>query len=323
MAGYLKTLGLAVIMATTLASPSLAQDAIKAMVFPGLQNLPLFAAQAKGLFEKRNLSVEVLPAPSSDILRGGLIKNDHQIVHGAVDNALAMAEVAKADIAVLMGGDSGWNHIFTQAETPSIKDLRGKTVIVDAPATAYAFQVYEVLKRNGLNKGDYEVKPVGSTFRRFDAMKSDKSSGASTLNPPFSILARRAGLKDAGEVVSTIGPYQATAAWVMKPWAQANSDLLVRYIQAYIEGLRWSLDPKNKDEAIDLLVKNLKLAPDVAAESYAIAVDPKGGMAKDAAFDMEGFKNVLKLRADWTGMTPGAPEKYIDLSYYKKALAGL
>jgi ABC-type nitrate/sulfonate/bicarbonate transport system substrate-binding protein len=317
------TLALAVMTASLAATPVSAQDTIKVMVFPGLQNLPIFAAQAKGLFQKRKLAVEVLPAPSSDILRGGLIKNDHQIVHGAVDNALAMAEVAKADIAVLMGGDSGWNHIFTQADTPSIKDLRGKTVIVDAPMTAYAFQVYEVLKRNGLNKGDYEVKPVGSTFRRFDAMKTDKTSGASTLNPPFSIMARRAGLKDTGEVVQTIGPYQATAAWVMKPWAQANSDIVVRYIQAYVEGLRWSLDPKNKDEAIDLLVKNLKLAPDVAAESYAIAVDPKGGMAKDAAFDMDGFKNVLKLRADWTGMTPGAPEKYIDLSYYKKALAGL
>ncbi len=318
------TIAFAVIMTASFsAAPVSAQDAIKVMVFPGLQNLPIFAAQAKGLFEKRKLAVEVLPAPSSDILRGGLIKNDHQIVHGAVDNALAMAEVAKADIAVLMGGDSGWNHIFTQGDTPSIKDLRGKIVIVDAPATAYAFQVYEVLKRNGLNKGDYEIKPVGSTFRRFDAMKTDKSSGASTLNPPFSIMARRAGLKDTGEVVQTIGPYQATAAWVMKPWAQANSDVVVRYIQAYIEGLRWSLDPRNKDEAIDLLVKNLKLAPDVAAESYAIAVDPKGGMAKDAQFDMDGFRNVLKLRADWTGMTPGAPEKYIDLSYYKKALSGL
>jgi ABC-type nitrate/sulfonate/bicarbonate transport system substrate-binding protein len=324
MAKRLATFGLAALMASTLATASAnAQDALKVMVFPGLQNLPIFAAQAKGLFEKRKLAVEVLPAPSSDILRGGLIKNDHQIVHGAVDNALAMAEVAKADIAVLMGGDSGWNHIFVQGDTPSIKDLRGKTVIVDAPATAYAFQVYEVLKRNGLNKGDYEIKPVGSTFRRFDAMKDDKTSGASTLNPPFSILARRAGLKDTGEVVQTIGPYQATAAWVMKPWAQANSDVLVRYIQAYIEGLRWSLDPKNKDEAIGLLVKNLKLAPDVAAESYAVAVDPKGGMAKDAAFDMDGFKNVLKLRADWTGLTPGAPEKYIDLSYYNKAMSGL
>jgi hypothetical protein len=38
---------------------------------------------------------------------------------------------------------------------------------------------------------------------------------------------------------------------------------------------------------------------------------------------MEGFKNVVKFRADWTGVTPGAPEKYLDLSYYQKALAGL
>jgi ABC-type nitrate/sulfonate/bicarbonate transport system substrate-binding protein len=293
------------------------------MVFPGLQNLPIFAAQAKGLFERRNLAVEVLPAPTSDILRGGLIKNDHQIVHGAVDNALAMADVANADIAVLMGGDNGWNHIFTQADTPSIKDLRGKTVIVDAPVTAYAFQVYEVLKRNGLNKGDYEVRPVGSTFRRFDAMKSDQTAAASTLNPPFSILARRAGLKDTGEVVKTIGPYQATAAWVMRPWAESNSDVVVRYIQAYVEGLRWVLDPQNKAEAIALLADRLKLAPDVAAESYAIATNAKDGMAKDAMLDMDGFRNVIKLRADWTGKSPSSPERYIDLSYYSKALSNM
>lgn len=302
---------------------SRASDSVRVMVFPGLQNLPIFAAQARGFFERRKLVVEVLPAPSSDVLRGGLIKNDHQIVHGAVDNALAMADVANADIAVLMGGDNGWNHIFTQADTPSIKDLRGKTVIVDAPVTAYAFQVYEVLKRNGLNKGDYEVRPVGSTFRRFDAMKADQTAGASTLNPPFSILARRAGLKDTGEVVKTIGPYQATAAWVMRPWAASNSDVVVRYIQAYVEGLRWTLDPKNKAEAIALLVDRLKLAPDVAAESYAIATDAKDGMAKDAVLDMHGFRNVIKLRADWTGKSPSSPEKYIDLSYYNKALSSM
>jgi hypothetical protein len=38
------------------------------------------------------------------------------------------------------------------------------------------------------------------------------------------------------------------------------------------------------------------------------------------------FKNVLKLRAEiegqWGGKPP-APDKYIDLSYYNKALAGL
>ena len=44
---------------------------------------------------------------------------------------------------------------------------------------------------------------------------------------------------------------------------------------------------------------------------------------KDGALDMDGVKNVLKLRAQFEGGTPAAPEKYIDLSYYQKALAGL
>jgi hypothetical protein len=35
--------------------------------------------------------------------------------------------------------------------------------------------------------------------------------------------------------------------------------------------------------------------------------------------DMEGFKNVLKLRAQFEGGTPNPP---VDFSYYQKALAG-
>lgn len=315
--------GAALAGALAMTGAAQAQDDLKVMVFSGVQNMPIIVAQAKGFFTKRGLSVEVLNAPSSDALRNGLMEGKHQIVHGGVDNAVAMVEVAKADISILMGGDNGWNRFIVQGDTASIKDLRGKTVIVDAPTTSYAFQVYQVLKLHGLNKGDYEVRPVGGTPRRYEAIKSDKTAAASTLNPPFSILARRAGLKDMGEIVQMIGPYQATAAWVMKPWASANADALVRYIQAYVEGLRWTLDPANKAEATDLIAAQFKLEPEIAAESYAVAVDPKGGLAKDAKLDMEGLQNVLKLRADWSGVTPGAPDRYIDLSYYQKALSGL
>ena len=45
--------------------------------------------------------------------------------------------------------------------------------------------------------------------------------------------------------------------------------------------------------------------------------------AKDGKFDVEGFKNVLKLRTQFEGGTPNPPEKYVDFSYYQKALAGL
>ena len=318
------TLACAMMLGTISAAP--AQTQLKVMVFPGLSNVSIFAAQHKNLFAKHGLAIELLYTPNSDVLRNGLAKGDHQIAHDAVDNAVAMVELAKADVAIVTGGDNGFNRIFVQPEINAYAELRGKTVVVDAPNTAYALLLYKVLKDSGVNKGDYVVKPVGGTTARLEAMTKDKANAAAgVLNPPFTFRASEAGLKDMGAAAKAIGAYQSDGAFVMREWAKANSDTLVRYISACIEG-RWALDPANKAEAIALLADRLKLAPQVAAQSYAVATDPADGIAKDAKFDMDGFKNVLKLRAEiegqWGG-SPPPPEKYIDLSYYDRALASI
>jgi ABC-type nitrate/sulfonate/bicarbonate transport system substrate-binding protein len=303
-----------------------AQTQLKVTVFPGLSNLSIFAAQHKNLFAKHGLAVEVMNTPNSDVLRDGLAKGDHQIAHAAVDNAVAMVELAKADVAIVTGGDNGFNRIFVQPEINAYADLRGKAVVVDAPNTAYALLLYKVLKDAGVNKGDYVVKPVGGTTARLEAMTKDKANAAGVLNPPFSFRAKEAGLKDMGAAAKAVGAYQAGGAFVMRDWAKANSDSLVRYITAYVEGCRWALDPANKAEVIALLSDRLKLTPQVAAQSYAVATDPGDSIAKDAKFDIEGFKNVLKLRAEiegqWGG-NPPSPEKYIDLSYYDRAVSSI
>ena len=247
---------------------------LKVMVFPGLSNFSIFAAQHKGLYAKHGLAIELLNTPNSEVLRNGLAKGDHQIAHAAVDNAVAMAELAKADIAIVAGGDNGLNRIFVQPDINSYADLRGKTVIVDAPNTAYALVLYKVLKDNGLNKGDYIIKPVGGTTQRLEAMTKDKTYGAAILNPPFSFRAVQAGLKDMGAAARAMGAYQAGGIFVMRDWAKVNSDTLVRYIRANVEGLRWAFDPANKAETIQLLADRLKLSPDVAARTYAVATDP-------------------------------------------------
>ena len=324
MRGTFKALMLGVAM-TLLPSLAAAQTKLTIMVFQGVQNLPLFAAQTKGFFGKRGLEVDIKIAPTSDEMRNGLAEGRYQIVHGAIDNAVAMAEVAKADIAIVNGGDNGWNQLIVQPSIGSVADLRGKTIIVDAPNTAYALQLYEMLAQNGLKKGDYEVKTVGATFKRLEAIREDKSVAASMLNPPFSVVAEKAGLKNMGSAIRAVGPYQATGGFVMRTWAKANEDTLVKYLQAYVEGVRWSLDPANKAEAIKFLMDRLRLAEDVATAAYAVATGPEG-FAKDGALDLEGFRNVLKLRAThlgtWGG-SPPPPEKYLDLSYYEKALAGM
>jgi ABC-type nitrate/sulfonate/bicarbonate transport system substrate-binding protein len=312
-------------LATTITSQTHAQTTnLTIMVFQGMQNLPQLAAKSQGFFAKRGLDVDIRLAPDSDELRDGLAHGRYQIVHAGVDNAVAMADVAKVDIAIVMGGDNGFNRLIVQPDIKSYADLRGKTVIVDAPDTAFAFLLYEMLRKNGLNKGDYDIRPVGAVFRRLEVMLKDKTAAAAMLNMPFTLRAAAAGLGDLGSAVEALGPYQGTGAFVLRSWAAGNSDVLVRYLQAYIEGLRWGIDPKNRAEATKLYIDALKLNEQMAGRTLEVAAHPTDGLTRDARFDLEGFRNVLGLRATvMKQSTVPAPEKYLDASYYTKALAGL
>ena len=306
-------------------APAMAQTALTVMVFKGVTNLGLYAAQDKGFFKKRGLDVDVKFAPNSTEQRKGLVEGRYQIIHSAADNGVALVELAKADVVILTGGDNGGNRLVVRPEIGSYADLRGKTVAVDAPNTAYALVLYQMLKLNGVNKGEYTVSPQGSSGKRLAAMKENKAV-AGILNMPFTLFAAQAGMKDFGPAVKTIGPYQGGVVMTMRPWAKANADTVVKYIQGYVEGLRWAANPANKDEAVAMLVRRLNIKPDMALAGYRHATDPAEGLAKDAKFDMDGFKNVLKLRAElegqWGGKPP-APDKYVDLSYYDRALKGL
>ena len=134
---------------------------------------------------------------------------------------------ANVDIAVVSGGDNSLNHLIVQPEIMSLADIKGKTVVVDAVNTAYAFQLYEMLRQNGLKQGDYQVNPVGGTTLRLETMIKDKAMVAAMMNPPFSIRAQKAGLKSMGTAAAALGAYQGTSAFVLRKWGQANADTLV------------------------------------------------------------------------------------------------
>ncbi len=302
-----------------------AQTPLKVIVFPTLSNLAQFAAQSQGYYSKRGLAVELIYTPNSDELRDGLAQGRYHIAHGGVDNAVAQVETDKVDLFVFMGGNSGLNSLIAQSEVRSYEDLRDKTMAVDSPVTAFALLMYKMLDVKGLKRGDYEVKAVGGSTQRFQALMKDKTYAAAILSPPFSIQAQDAGLKDLGAAVDVVGPYQSDAGWVLRSWGRDNAETLVRYIQANIEGIRFALDPANRAAMTGIVAERLKLPQPVVARTLQYAFDQRGFPA-DARLDMEGFRNVLKLRADmlgtWGGIPPG-PEKYLDLSYYQRALAGL
>jgi ABC-type nitrate/sulfonate/bicarbonate transport system substrate-binding protein len=318
---------IAFVVLAALAAGAFAQTPLRVKMFPGAQALPVSAAVSQGFFARHGLSVQQLFTANSVELRDGLASGDFHIAQSAVDNAVAMVEVAKHDIVIVTGGDSSMNELFVQADVRSFADLKGQTVIVDAPDTAYALQLRKILKMNGLRDGvDYKIQTAGGTFLRLKAMRENPANKASMLNLPFSLDAAGAGLKSMGRAVDLIGAYQAQGTFVLRKWAQENPETMERYIAGFIEGTRWVLDPRNRDAAAKLLGDRLKLSPDVARRSLELMSDPKFGFTPDARFDMQGFRNVLALRAEiegsWGG-TPPPPDRYVDLRYYDRALKRL
>lgn len=325
MRGGCLSIGLLLIVAATITCPSQAQtpQTIRVSCLPSIP-LPIVVAQMHGTFARYGIEVQAKVTPNSRELREDIAQGYADIAHSAVDNDVALVEAGTADVVIVMGGEGSTNELIAQPELHSISDLRGRLLIVDALNTAYALQLKKILLSNGMTAGkDYQLKAVGATPLRLIAMRDHKEYAASILGAPTSILAIHDGFVSLGATQKLIGPYQAIGGYVQRKWAQENSSTLEHYIAAYVEAQRWLLNPKNKQQVIDLLMQQWSLSPSLADEAYRSITGP-GGYQKDARLDIHAFMNVLKIRAQvegqWGGQVP-KPDKYYDPTYYRAAVS--
>src|SRR4051794_31811495 len=151
-------------------------------------------------------------------------------------------------------------------------------------------------------------------------MPEGGDNAAAIMTLPFSAQALEARMTSLGRAVDMVGPYQAGGAFVLRSWAKAHPEALERYLAGYIESLRWVLDKSHREEAIALLMDKRQLSRSLAERSYDLMIEPGFGFNPDARLNVEGFNNVLKLRQEVEGGPVPDPGKYLDLSYYERAL---
>ena len=286
--------------------------------------LSIVLAESRGILAKYDITVEYLVRPSSESLRSDLAGGKGDVAFLAVDNDVAMVDSAGVDVVIVMGGESSENELIAQPGTKSIADLHGHTLLVDAPNTAYALELKKVLLLNGMRVDkDYQLKSVGSTPFRLQGMRENKEYAAAVMNPPFSIVAKQGGMQSLGTMRALLGADLDRGTFALRSWARGNANLLERYLAAYVEGQRLLMNPANRAQVVELVMKESNL-PESTANDWYTAMVQNGGYAKDAAFDAGGFQKTLKLRAEIEAGGNGAPpsaEKYYDLSYYRSALS--
>jgi len=321
--------GLMLLLASCTSAPPAPPKTVNLIVFPGGFNWPIWVAQEKDLFAKNGIDVKLTPTPSSVFQLSNLIDGKFDIAMTAIDNLVAyregQGEAPKlgTDLFAFMGGDNGFLRLVTVPEVKSFGDLRGKTLSVDALTTGYAFVLLEILERNGLVKDkDYATARAGGVLQRFQALMDKKHAGTMLISP-FEVQAEARGFNRLANATDVLGRYQGLVGGARKSWADANRDAVIGYIRAFSDAVDWLYDPKNKDEAIAIFLKNLPQAnPQAAETAYRVLLSPKDGFHRKAQIDLEGVRTVLALRSKY-GIPQKAltdPAKYYDPSFYQAAM---
>ena len=321
-----------IVAATLVLAASFAAQAatkLEVIVFPGGFNWPMWAAEAQGYFAAEGLEVKITPTPNSMFQMENLLAGKFDIAFSTVDNVVAYDEgegevplPSAPDFFVFMGGQFGATRLVVNPEVHSIADLKGKSLAVDAATTGYAFVLRKLLQKGGLGESDYTFERVGSTAQRAQALMENRTAGT-ILTSPLEVLPESKGYRRLANAVDVIGPYQAVSGVARRSWAKTHAHELEAFIRAYVKGLDWLSDPKNKPDAIALYRKHIPAANEIAAgKAWDALVPGPEGFQKKAKLDLKGVETVLQLRNEFGHPKKPLtdPAKYVDESYYENAL---
>jgi ABC-type nitrate/sulfonate/bicarbonate transport system substrate-binding protein len=306
----------------------MAEDLIRIGTFN--KDAAILAAEAQGFLQAENIRVELNRVTDSPTLMRNLIGGRYDLILNNADNVIAWTEGQGADptpndFIIFLGGSQGLRQKLVVAPGVSgFGDLKGKTLAVDAPTTGFAIVMICILKKHGLELNrDYTMKPFGNTTKRADAIGRGEAS-AGMMNLSNDEIEKR-GFRVLARSEDYVEQYARGLGATRREWAEANEELLVRFIRAMIRATDWVMDARNKGEVIKLLLPENKNSLAAADETYEESVSPKFGITPRSRIDLEGIRTVLELR-ERTGLMKRPipkPEKYVDDRFYKKALATL
>jgi ABC-type nitrate/sulfonate/bicarbonate transport system substrate-binding protein len=299
---------------------------LRVNVFPGGFNWGVYVGQDKGFFAEQSIAIEMQGTPNSVTQMTDFSERKFDIAMTAVDNIVAYVEGQgeapigpQGDFTAVMGSDSGFLSLVAAPSIAQIADLAGKTLSVDAMTTGYAFVLYEILRRHGLDKdkGDYRIVRAGGMVQRWNALREGQHA-ATLLSAPYNIIAKNAGFTEFVKATDVIGPYQGNVAAVRRSWAQGNRAKIEAYIRAYRRSIAWLYDPQNRTKALAILRRHLPQMPEEIAEaSYVELLDPARGFFRNCEIDRAGLQCALGLRSRYS-LPPKQlddPGKYCDLSF--------
>lgn len=307
------------------ASPCLSQEPVKLRASVAAKTLgfgPLWAASKQGFFTQQKLDVDIIVIRGSDISTQALAGGSLQVSGAASDAPIAAIERG-LDMIIVGGIINGLSqHIMGGKNFKTYEDLRGTTLGANSVTSGTAFAFRRVLKAKGLEyPRDYKLINVGGSPQLFAALGSGQIAAA-PLSLPLNYAAEEQGFNSIGRFIDVMPHYQLSVYSVRRAWAEENRAVLVRFMKAIVLASRWLY--ANKDAAVDLLAREMRLNPTHARRGWEFYTE-KGIWHPDGDVTLEGLQVVSQIYAEQTKAKSPLPNpaKFVDQGYLRDALREL
>src|SRR5688572_22174847 len=222
--------------------------------------IALWVASDMGFFKKNGLAAEAIVTPGVQGTQA-LIAGELQFYLGGVDSA-ALAAARGSDLVVVATAEPIEYKLITQPNVKTVKEVRGKKIVVDRVGGTSYYISLQILEKVGLKAGDVELVQVGGGGnQRVAAFKSGLVAGVVTspdrfeqLKIPYHVLA------DAMEMgIKVMGNSYLTT----RSFRDQNKDVVMRTLRALVQGRRWAKEPKNRQEVLRIYNRYLP-SPDAS-----------------------------------------------------------
>src|SRR5687767_14314973 len=283
-----------------------------------VEQLPNYAATDKGFFAQEEIQGDVVLIGSTDTLVQALIAG--QINVAIVDPSAAINAVERGASLKIIGGTVPI-AAYTLVGCPkykTIKDLKGTTIGVVSLVSGSTIFLREMLKAEGLELNrDYTIIQNGPTGQRLASLKTCSTSATMLLGGDLP-RSRELGFLEIAKLSDYIPDLQFHSLIVDSRWAESHNQLTVRYLKAMVRAMQWA--HANREQAAELVSKRtgipLKFTRTTVEEYLA-----QGIISRDGSVNRDGFQRLIDLMGErlFKSKPYPAPEKYLDMSYLRRA----
>ncbi|HSQ19200.1 MAG TPA: ABC transporter substrate-binding protein, partial [Blastocatellia bacterium] len=224
-------------------------------------------------------------------------------------SGLVQAALQGADTVLIASLVNGFVFkVFVAPEISSPAQLKGKKLGVSRYGATSDFAVRLALKKWGLNPDrDVNILQIGTSQDTVRAMQT-KMLDAGVMSGTSSLIARKAGFRELGDLADLGLDYPTSAIGTTKSYLQKNEAVVKEFMLAYIEAIH---DFKRNKEAALAVLKRYTRSDDreVLEDAYSNAASKYLPMPIPT---IDGIRTIL---SEISGTVPAAknadPEQFV------------